>query len=130
MQELNDTKAISSEFAHLPDSENYINKLENKLCKLKGSDKALSSKSMLMVLEKAKDDYLNRLMTSSSDNLTPFDDDADKEVSVSYLEKKLFPEKIGVTQEELQHLLESDVLAKATAENGCKDSLADVNIDR
>lgn len=31
-------------------------------------------------------------------------------------QRKLFPEKNGVTYEEMQHLLESDVLAKVSAE--------------
>ncbi|CAL1268646.1 unnamed protein product, partial [Larinioides sclopetarius] len=102
---------------------------ETRLSKVKGLNKNLTSKDMITVLQKARDDYMSHLISSSAGQLSLDDYDGDKEVSVSYVEKKLFPEKNGVTFEELQHLLESDVLAKVSAECNSETS-TDTNVDR
>ncbi|GFX57945.1 hypothetical protein TNCV_3069121 [Trichonephila clavipes] len=127
MKELNQ---MPSGFSHLPDSDHYLRKLETRLSKVKGLNKNLTSKDMITVLQKARDDYMSRLISSSAEQLCAIDSlEGDKEVSVSYVEKKLFPEKNGVTYEELQHLLESDVLAKVSAECNAEGS-TDSNLDR
>lgn len=48
---------------------------------------------------------------------------------IDILQRKLFPEKTGVTYEELQHLLECDVLEKTSAEKN-SDVLNDSSVDR
>ncbi|KAF8777903.1 coiled-coil domain-containing protein 32-like [Argiope bruennichi] len=126
---MDDSNQISSSFSHLPDSDDYIRKLETRLSKVKGLNKSLTSKDMITVLQKAKDDYMSHLISSATGQLSFDDCDGDKEVSVSYVEKKLFPEKNGVTYEELQHLLESDVLAKVSAEYNSETS-TDTSVDR
>ncbi|GIX66732.1 hypothetical protein CDAR_431701 [Caerostris darwini] len=128
--ETSEPNPISADFSHLPDSDNYIRKLEARLSKVKGLNKNLTSKDMINVLQKARDDYMSRLISSSATELSIIDScDGDKEVAVSYVEKKLFPERNGVTYEELQHLLESDVLAKVSAESNA-EALVESSIDR
>ncbi|KAG8185870.1 hypothetical protein JTE90_004412 [Oedothorax gibbosus] len=108
----------SSEFNHLPDSDTYIQKLERRLSRVKGTNKAPTSKDMISVLQQARDDYMSRLISSSAEQLSAFaPTEGDRELTISYVERKLFPEKNGVTYEEMQHLLESDVLAKVSAES-------------
>ncbi|GFT00197.1 hypothetical protein NPIL_392341 [Nephila pilipes] len=129
-KEMKEFNEMASGFSQLPDSDNYLRKLETRLSKVKGLNKNLTSKDMITVLQKARDDHMNRLISSSVEQLSTIDSlEGDKEVSVSYVEKKLFPEKNGVTYEELQHLLESDVLAKVSAEYNGEGS-ADSNVDR
>ena len=116
-------------FIPLPDSDNYLQKLESRLSKVKGLNKDLTSKDMISVMQNARDDFMNHLISNSVNQLSFSEDDVDKEVSTSYLEKKLFPEKSGVTYEELQHLLECDVLAKTSAERN-PETLNDHSLDR
>ncbi|XP_054718661.1 uncharacterized protein LOC129228053 [Uloborus diversus] len=130
MKELSGEMKTETTFAHLPDSNDYIQKLENRLTKVKGHNKELTSKDMLLILQKARDDSMLHLIGGSSNSFSSLSDcDVNKEVTVSYVERKLFPEKNGVTYEELQNLLECDVLAKTVSEtNG--DALCESNVDR
>ncbi|XP_035217156.1 uncharacterized protein LOC118190538 [Stegodyphus dumicola] len=124
-----DNIKMEPEFSHLPDSDTYIKKLESRLAKVKGSEKELTSKDMISVLQNARDDYMCHLISGSVNRLDVLSDiDPDKEVQLSYFEKKLFPEKNGATNEELQHLLESDLLAKISESNVKVPS--DTQVDR
>lgn len=119
----------SVNFIPLPDSDHYLQKLESKLTKVKGLNKDLTSKEMISVLQNARDDFMSHLISGSMNQMSFSEDDVEKEVSTSYLERKLFPEKSGVTYEELQHLLECDVLAKTSAERN-SEVLNDNSVDR
>lgn len=59
--------------------------LETRLSKVKGSEQNLTSKGMISVLQKARDDYMSRLM-SSTNQMASLSSDIDREVSVSYVE--------------------------------------------
>lgn len=105
-----------SYFVPLPDSKEYVKKLDTRLSKLKGCNKELSSKDMVKTLQHAREDHMSHLICESSNNLRFEDWDADREIATSYLQRKLYPEKNGVTYEEIQRLLESDILAKSHIE--------------
>lgn len=53
---------------------------------MKGLNKDLTSKEMISVLQNARDDIMGRLISSSANQLSFSEDNADAEVSTSYIE--------------------------------------------
>ncbi|XP_002399637.3 uncharacterized protein LOC8052709 [Ixodes scapularis] len=107
-----------------PDSEDYVASLESKLARLKGKGRDVTAREMLGVLGEARQDHTGRLLSTDPDvapgatAYLPGEDCSDAPVRSSYLEKRLFPERQALTQEELKYLLEADFLGKsAAAEN-------------
>lgn len=103
----------------LADTEHYVAALESKLARLKGRTRDVTAREMLAVLGEARHDHTGRLIASdpvpSAPEVAaylPSDDYGDAPVHATYLERRLFPEKQALTQEELRHLLEADFLEK------------------
>lgn len=74
---------------------------------------------MLAVLGEARHDHTGRLISSDPVPSAPevptsylLSDDSDAPIHATYLERRLFPERQALTQEELRHLLEADFLEK------------------
>uniref|UniRef100_A0A224YJ92 Protein, containing CCDC32 domain n=1 Tax=Rhipicephalus zambeziensis TaxID=60191 RepID=A0A224YJ92_9ACAR len=103
----------------IPDTEHYVAALESRLARLKGRNRDVSAREMLAVLGEARHDHTGRLIASdpvpSAREVTAsylLSDDSDAPVHATYLERRLFPERQALTQEELRHLLEADFLEK------------------
>lgn len=103
----------------IPDTEHYVAALESKLARLKGRNRNVTAREMLAVLGEARHDHTGRLITSDPVPAAPevvasyvLGDDSDAPVHATYLERRLFPERQALTQEELRHLLEADFLEK------------------
>ncbi|CAN8000026.1 unnamed protein product [Ixodes hexagonus] len=120
--------AVKSEFEDnfcpsrlFPDSEDYVASLESKLARLKGKGRDVTAREMLSVLGEAREDQTGHLVNADPDMAVaataylPGDDCSDAPVHSSYLEKRLFPERQALTQEELKYLLEADFLGKSVA---------------
>uniref|UniRef100_A0A023G9Q8 Uncharacterized protein n=1 Tax=Amblyomma triste TaxID=251400 RepID=A0A023G9Q8_AMBTT len=112
----------------IPDTEHYVATLESKLARLKGRTRDVTAREMLSVLGEARQDHTGRLIASEPASAAPQataylpgDDCSDAPVHASYIERRLFPERQALTQEELKFLLEADFLEKqavATAPPG------------
>lgn len=60
---------------------------ERRLSKVKGTNKKLTSKDMISVLQQTRDDYMSRLISSSAEQLSAFaPTEGDKEIAISYVE--------------------------------------------
>ena len=92
----------------LPDSQEYLNKLEGKLNKLQ-------KKSIAQQLSLRRSDDAKRMLDANAASIELFED-ADVEEK-SAINRRLFPEKQALTMSEIAKLLESDTLAKATEED-------------
>ena len=92
----------------LPDSQEYLNKLEGKLNKLQ-------KKSIAQQLSLRRSDEAKRMLDANAASIELFED-ADVEEK-SAINRRLFPEKQALTMSEIAKLLESDTLAKATEED-------------
>lgn len=57
---------------------------------MKGLNKDLTSKEMISVLQNARDDIMGRLISSSVNQMSFSEDNADVEVSTSYIEVYFF----------------------------------------
>lgn len=103
----------------IPDTDHYVAALESKLARLKGRTRDVTAREMLAVLGEARHDHTGRLIASDPLPSVPevasyllSDDYGDAPVHANYLERRLFPERQALTQEELRHLLEADFLEK------------------
>lgn len=89
---------------------------ERKLAKIKGIN-GQSSKDMVTAFEKKKDDLMYKFINSVHD-LNQYDTDsieknnAENSQIYSLIERKIFPEKHAISNEELQKLIEADLLNK------------------
>ena len=92
----------------LPDSQEYLTKLETKLTKLQ-------KKSISQQLSLKRSDEARRMLDSNAAAIELFED-ADVEEN-SAITRRLFPEKQALTMSEIAKLLESDALAKATEQD-------------
>ena len=92
----------------LPDSQEYLSKLETKLTKLQ-------KKSISQQLSLKRSDEARRMLDSNAAAIELFED-ADVEEN-SAITRRLFPEKQALTMSEIAKLLESDALAKATEQD-------------
>uniref|UniRef100_A0A023G0W4 Uncharacterized protein n=1 Tax=Amblyomma parvum TaxID=251391 RepID=A0A023G0W4_AMBPA len=103
----------------IPDTEHYVATLESKLARLKGRTRDVTAREMLAVLGEARQDHTGRLIASEPASAAPLataylpgDDYSDAPVNATYIERRLFPERQALTQEELKYLLEADFLEK------------------
>ncbi|XP_064484358.1 coiled-coil domain-containing protein 32-like [Ornithodoros turicata] len=102
------------------DTESYVASLEAKLARLKGKGREVTAREMLSVLERARQDQSERLISPVFDfeiqdtSFLPGEECSDVPLRTTFIERKLFPERQALTQEEVQHLLEADYLGKAT----------------
>ncbi|KAL3205304.1 hypothetical protein MRX96_011202 [Rhipicephalus microplus] len=103
----------------IPDTDHYVAALESRLARLKGRNRDVTAREMLAVLGEARHDHTGRLISSDPAPSAPevptsylLSDDSDAPVHATYLERRLFPERQALTQEELRHLLEADFLEK------------------
>ncbi|KAI8787790.1 CAunnamed protein product [Biomphalaria glabrata] len=99
------------------DSEKYIKSLESKLQKLtRVKNKDPSSKDIISSLTLFHDDQMKRYVDDSAAGLSsPLTTTAISEESLnplSYLQRKLYPERQPLSAEELLQLLQEDVLGK------------------
>ena len=92
----------------LPDSQEYLTKLETKLTKLQ-------KKSIAQQLSLKRSDEARRMLDSNAAAIELFED-ADVEEN-SAITRRLFPEKQALTMSEIAKLLESDALARATEQD-------------
>uniref|UniRef100_A0A1E1WZE0 Uncharacterized protein n=1 Tax=Amblyomma aureolatum TaxID=187763 RepID=A0A1E1WZE0_9ACAR len=103
----------------IPDTEHYVAALESKLARLKGRTRDVTAREMLAVLGEARQDHTGRLIASEPASAAPQataylpgDDYSDAPVHATYIERRLFPERQALTEEELKYLLEADFLEK------------------
>jgi len=95
----------------LPDHEEYLSKLENRLNNLK------KKSSIAKELAFRRSDEARRMLESNAAMVELFEDeDLDENSAIS---RRLFPEKQALTMSEIAKLLESDSLAK---EENTKDT--------
>lgn len=107
----------------MPDTDHYVASLESKLARLKGRSRDVTAREMLAVLGEARHDHTGRLIASDPVPPAPLqaegylteNDYSDAPVHATYLERRLFPERQALTQEELKCLLEADFLEKQAA---------------
>nr|KAI8741160.1 CAunnamed protein product [Biomphalaria glabrata] len=111
------------------DSERYIKSLESKLQKLtRVKNKDPSSKDIISSLTLFHDDQMKRYVDDSAAGLSsPLTTTAISEESLnplSYLQRKLYPERQPLSAEELLQLLQEDVLGKIFEDlsSGCESS--------
>lgn len=108
------SKNESDDSVRLPDSEIYLNRLENRLKKVKGLN---SRKNLMEGLKEARESVMVQLTDQSSNVDFEFDQENNtcrNEIGLSYIEQKLFPDKVAINTEELLHLVKADVLQKIT----------------
>ena len=91
----------------LPDSQEYLNKLETKLNKLQ------KKSSIAKELALRRSDEARRMLDANAVNIELFED---SDIEHSAVSRRLFPEKQALTMSEIAKLLESDELAKNTDE--------------
>ncbi|XP_064603578.1 uncharacterized protein LOC135468995 [Liolophura sinensis] len=100
----------------LIDSDRYIKSLENKLRKLKGgSKKEPTAKDMISSLEKSKEDHFRRLEQFKEDYVSNFVSDSltsDNDSSLSYIQRRIHPDRIAIDPEELMELLQDNAVEK------------------
>ena len=93
----------------LPDHEDYLNKLETKLDRLK--KKSSISKELAL----RRSDEARRMLESSAAAIEVFEDEELDEQSA--ISRRLFPEKQALSVSEIARLLESDTLDKSVQED-------------
>ncbi|KAH9376190.1 coiled-coil domain-containing protein 32-like [Haemaphysalis longicornis] len=116
----------------MPDTDHYVASLESKLARLKGRSRDVTAREMLAVLGEARHDHTGRLIASDPAPSAPSqaegyltgNDYSDAPVHATYLERRLFPERQALTQEELKYLLEADFLEKQAAAAAAAASLS------
>ena len=104
----------------LPDSQEYLNKLEGKLNKLQ-------KKSIAQQLSLRRSDDAKRMLDANAASIELFED-ADVEEK-SAINRRLFPEKQALTMSEIAKLLESDTLAKATEDLEDSEAKPEISAD-
>lgn len=111
-----ETQGFNDNFADkLPDHEEYLNKLESKLDRIK------KKSSIAKELAARRSDEARRMLESSAAQVEFFQEEEIGENSV--ISRRLFPEKQALNMSEIAKLLESDVLAKnATSEDEEKEA--------
>jgi len=87
----------------LPDSAEYLDKLESKLNKLQ------KKSSIAKELSLRRSDEARRMLDANAASIELFED---ADIENSAVSRRLFPEKQALTMSEIAKLLESDVLAK------------------
>lgn len=89
---------------------------ENKLRKLKaGSKKEPTAKDMILSLEKSKEDHFRRLEQFKEDYVSNFVSDSlssDNDSSLSYIQRRIHPDRIAIDPEELVELLHDNAVEK------------------
>lgn len=116
----------------MPDTDHYVASLESKLARLKGRSRDVTAREMLAVLGEARHDHTGRLIASDPVPSAPLqaegyltgDGYSDAPVHATYIERRLFPERQALTQEELKLLLEADFLEKQAAAAAAAASLS------
>ena len=93
----------------LPDHEDYLNKLETKLNRLK--KKSSISKELAL----RRSDEARRMLESSAAAIELFEDEELNEQSA--ISRRLFPEKQALSVSEIARLLESDTLDRSAQED-------------
>merc|ERR1712083_891123 len=93
----------------LPDHEEYLNRLENKLNKLQ------KKSSIAKELAARRSDEARRMLDSNAAAVEYFEDEELDENSA--ISRRLFPEKQALTVSEIAQLLESDTLDKSVQED-------------
>ena len=107
--------AIKEDLERLPDHEDYLEKLENKLTNLK------KKTSIAKELAVRRSDEARRMLEASAAAIELFEDQDVSENS-SAITRRLFPEKQALTMSEIAKLLESDSLANNAVDDGSENT--------
>ncbi|RWS07811.1 hypothetical protein B4U79_14241 [Dinothrombium tinctorium] len=113
----------------LPDSHAYIERLQRKLAKIKGKANDCTSREFVDSIEKIKERTINALLAEcpQPDPLSEMmlcETSPSSNAMSSFLERKLFPSKQAISEEELIRLLEADFL-KHYLENSSEENKSD-----
>uniref|UniRef100_A0A8C4R728 Coiled-coil domain containing 32 n=1 Tax=Eptatretus burgeri TaxID=7764 RepID=A0A8C4R728_EPTBU len=87
----------------LPDSEVYLASLERRLQKIKGRSRNLTSHDLISGLERVRQDCLAELLGHTDDSEPFYEEDIDG--ALIQLRRRLQPESVALSAEELQYLL-------------------------
>ncbi|XP_028677828.2 coiled-coil domain-containing protein 32 [Erpetoichthys calabaricus] len=95
-------------WAPMPDSEVYIASLENRLRRIKGQTQEVTSQGMLRTLSQAKKECWDRFLHEAEEShLYQEGNDLDQS-ALEQLRRWLQPEKVAISAEELQALLQPE----------------------
>ncbi|CAM9496356.1 unnamed protein product [Lampetra planeri] len=96
--------APNSASGRLDDSAAYLALLESRLRRIKGQERAVSSREMVSSLAQARQECLDRLLHDDS-STEAFTEDNLGDGSLIQFRRWLAPERVAVTAEELEHLI-------------------------
>ncbi|RXM92435.1 hypothetical protein EOD39_20130 [Acipenser ruthenus] len=96
----------SSPWAPMADSEVYLASLENRLRRIKGQSQEVTSRDMLRTLSQAKKECWERFLQETSESELFMDGSEVDHSAVDQLRCWLQPEKVAISAEELQALLQ------------------------
>lgn len=100
-----DGRAVhDSASGRLDDSAAYLALLESRLRRIKGQERAVSSREMVSSLAQARQECLDRLLHDDS-STEAFTEDNLGDGSLIQFRRWLAPERVAVTAEELEHLI-------------------------
>ncbi|XP_015789120.1 uncharacterized protein LOC107366060 [Tetranychus urticae] len=120
----------SEQFEPMADRVEYLNKLESKLKKIKGTGREPSTKDILNCLNSAKEDFVSKFHSQESNNSDS--QILEEQESLGFntgklltdLERVVFPNRSTNNPEELEKLLKCDILA-ILAERAAKSDKTD-----
>ncbi|XP_075700929.1 coiled-coil domain-containing protein 32 isoform X2 [Rhinoderma darwinii] len=92
-------------WAPLQDSEIYLASLERRLQKIKGQNREVTSKDMLLSLGQAKKECWDRFLQESSETEAYFGTSEVDNSNLEHLKRWLQPEKVAINAEEIQFLI-------------------------
>ncbi|XP_076069475.1 uncharacterized protein LOC143041463 [Oratosquilla oratoria] len=112
----------------LPDSSEYLAGLEHKLARLQGktaSGRQKESRRLINALASSREAHISRHLQDDSatstglselneDEVCPVSSTVDSQGALGLVMRKVVPDKVAVSQEEMYRLLEADFLAKVT----------------
>ncbi|MGH0169346.1 UNVERIFIED_CONTAM: hypothetical protein FKN15_056015 [Acipenser sinensis] len=98
--------APRSPWAPMADSEVYLASLENRLRRIKGQSQEVTSRDMLRTLSQAKKECWERFLQETSESELFMDGSEVEHSAVDQLRCWLQPEKVAISAEELQALLQ------------------------
>uniref|UniRef100_S4RL69 Coiled-coil domain containing 32 n=1 Tax=Petromyzon marinus TaxID=7757 RepID=S4RL69_PETMA len=98
--------APDSASGRLDDSAAYLALLESRLRRIKGQERAVSSREMVSSLAQARQECLDRLLHDDSSTEAFTEDNLeDGKSSLTQFRRWLAPERVAVTAEELEQLI-------------------------
>uniref|UniRef100_UPI00358EB807 coiled-coil domain-containing protein 32 n=1 Tax=Myxine glutinosa TaxID=7769 RepID=UPI00358EB807 len=94
----------TQQHCRLPDSEVYLASLERRLQKIQGRGHNLTSHDVISELERGRQDCLAELLDRADDSEPFYEEDIDDSALIQ-LRRRLQPESVALSAEELQYLL-------------------------